>query len=61
MEKEDFVTVPMPDKPRVAVICCTCGNDIPLRGRNTFPICQECLEILKAVIAERKNSSVSDK
>lgn len=48
--------IPMPkeDSGRIAIKCATCGNPIRLRGTNVFPICKECISILKTIIAERK-------
>lgn len=52
---DEFFTVEKEDYS-ISVRCVTCDCEIPITNHvYTFPICKDCIAILKEMIAERKN------
>lgn len=53
----DAIPLPKDDFGNIAVACITCGNPIRIRGTKVFPICRDCIAMLRDIIAERKNKT----
>lgn len=53
----DFITVEMAKEPYsiITLTCQTCGADIEYH-KHPFPICSNCLKILKNIIATDKSN-----
>lgn len=53
---EKVETIPYDEKRVIAgIVCQICGNSMDLlRGR--FPICDDCLNVLREIIKERKEN-----
>lgn len=55
---EQFIRIrEIPPTFEDVVRCLTCGGKIPL-GRGNFPICNDCINDLQEIIAERRKPKV---
>ena len=48
----DTITI-INEIPRVRIRCATCENDMD-EFRGKFPICDECLKVLREIIREKR-------
>ena len=51
---DGVVTIPYDENGVICGIACqTCGKELSL-GRGRFPICDDCLKVLREIIKEKK-------
>lgn len=57
MKDEEFIIAKEEQDFEISIQCITCGCSIPVKSMYTFPICKDCIKILKEIVSERKKKT----
>lgn len=56
VRKDECIRASCYGKTYISMICAVCRGNIPYRGPHTFPICNNCLRILRNIVASDKSN-----